>query len=103
MKATDSVTTGDMSNTSEALTGQSTALSVLSLLATAIQMLQISITLPDMSVPHAPPLGWGLQQMAIGVDINDVLTLPHRLPPSQVPPIYTASLAMDGNRAYSTA
>ena len=41
--------------------------------------------------------------MANGVDMNDVSTMPHGLPPSQVPPIYTAPLTMDGNRAYSTA
>ena len=41
--------------------------------------------------------------MANGVDVNDASTMPHGLPPSQVPPIYTAPLTMDGNRAYSTA
>ena len=41
--------------------------------------------------------------MANGVGMNDVLNLPRGLPPSQVPPIYTAPLTMDGNRAYSTA
>ena len=37
------------------------------------------------------------------VDMNNMSTMLHGLPPSQVPPIYTAPLTMDGNRAYSTA
>ena len=41
--------------------------------------------------------------MANRVDVNDMLTMPHGLPPSQVPPLYTALLTMHGNRAYSTA
>ena len=91
-----------MSNASQTLTGHPTALSGPSLPATAVQMPQIPITLPKMSVPLLP-IGQRLQQMANGVDTNDTLTLPNGLPPSQVPPIYTAPLAMDGNRAYSTA
>ena len=66
-------------------------------------MLQIAITLPNTSVPPHPPIGQWLQQMANGVDMNDASTIPHWLPLSQVPPIYTAPLTMDGNRAYSTA
>ena len=53
--------------------------------------------------PPPPPIGQRLQQMANGVDMNDMSTMLHGLPPSQVPPIYTAPLTMDGNRAYSTA
>ena len=41
--------------------------------------------------------------MASGVDVNNVSTMPHGLPPSQVSPICTSPLTMDGNRAYSTA
>ena len=52
---------------------------------------------------YPPPTGQRLQQMANGGDMNDMLTMSHGLPPSQVPPIYTAPLTMDGNRAYSTA
>ena len=52
---------------------------------------------------YPPPIGHRLQQMANDVDVNDALTMPHGLPPSQVPLIYTSTLAMDGNRAYSTA
>ena len=41
--------------------------------------------------------------MVNGVDLNNASTMPHWLPPSQVPPIYTAPLTMDRNRAYSMA
>ena len=83
------------------MTGQPTAPSGASLPATAIQVLEILVILSKMSIP--PPIGKKLQQMTSSVDVNDASTMPHGLPPSQVPPMYTAPLTMDGNRAYSTA
>ena len=50
MRATDLLTTSDTSNVSWPSTGHPTVLSGPSLLATAIQMPQIAVTLPNMSV-----------------------------------------------------
>ena len=41
--------------------------------------------------------------MANSVDMNDTSTMLQGLPPLQMPPINTAPLTMDGNKAYSTA
>ena len=86
MGATGLVTISDASNASQALIGQPTILSGLFYQQQLFSYCRYQSHYQRCLYPHLP-IRLKLQQMANGVGTNDISTLPHGLPPSQVPPI----------------